>query len=488
MENFKFRIITNKNKNDAEKIIKNKEKNPNIEENFEFRMTDDNKKTFENAMREKKEEDLDLKETLNSVKSHVKEQPASIQQMIERGILAENEFSKITNINNQNFIFSKINGNTVITLVQDKENPNKYKTRIFRFSGSDHQWKSLAGIRLDGSYMKGDEKNPLHHYVQSSKLHKDIYQILENLPQEKSKYEVENFLPREGVNDITRNAPWEEFEFKENIQTLKNKEWASYQKFCQDVYKHYSLFVSAAGTLSCDLNGKLYKSLIALETIQEFKNIKTVLEEANNNNPNNPFLRENRTIFLKKLSKLHYLSNGSSDSSLAAKKIIETYNKNVESYIEKSFITSPPETMIPNFSPKNCIDKYTKEGLKEGDDIIHVEEYEVNSPEGDKLIFAMAYDDKGRVYIDNIYDPRVGINDYGIPEQITQMGFLIYKPDDYISQVEFGFPKKYLKEKNNRKIHTGINASIYTDINALWRNIPIIKKYRDELIARGIIK
>jgi hypothetical protein len=469
MENFKFRIITNKNKNDAEKIIKNKEKNPNIEENFEFRMTDDNKKTFENAMREKKEENLDLKEALNSVKSHVEEQPVSIQHMIEQGILIENDFSKITNIDNKNFIFSKINDNSVITLVQDKENANGYKTRIFRFSGSDHQWKSIAGLRLDGSYMKGDEKNPLHHYVQSAKLHKDIYRVINDLPQKKSNYEMEDFLPREcGSNN--KNIPWEEFEFKEKHQTLKNKEWASYQKFCQEVYKNYMEFVASANQSSCKLNGRLYKNLIPLESIQEFKNIKIVLEEVNENNPND-YLFNN-------YSKLSFCQRSRNPEF---KKIAEVYNENIGHYIEKSFMTPPPETMIPNFSQENCIDKYIKKNLN-GDDKnnIYIEEYKVSSPEGDELIFAMAYDDKGRVYIDNIYDPRVGLNDYGLPEQITQMGFLVYKPEDYTEQIEFGFPKKYLGEKTDHEK--------YTDINALWKNIPIIKKYRNELIKRGIIK
>ena len=444
-------------------------------ERFEFNITikkdkkptEKSEETFEKITREEKEKHLDIKETLNNIKSHIQEQPTSIQRMIERGILIENDFSKITNIDNKNFIFSKINGNNTIALVQDKENPNKYKTRVFRFSGSDHQWKSIAGLRLDDSYMKGDEKNPLHHYVQSAKLHKDMYQIINDLPQEKSNYEVEDFLPKEyGNND--KNAPWEELEFKENHQILKNKEWASYQKFCQEVYKKYIQFVTAANQSSCKLNGKLYKSLIPLESIQEFKNIKDILEKVNKNNPND-YLFNNH-------SRLSFCQRSRNPEF---KKIADVYNENISKYIEKCFMTPPPETMIPNFSLENCIDKYVKKGLKKEDDIF-IEEYKISSPEGDELVFAMAYDNKGRVYIDNIYDPRVSVNDYGVLEQITQMGFLIYKPEDYTEQIEFGFPKKYLGEK--------INHDKYTDINALWRNIPIIKKYRDELITRGIIK
>jgi len=116
---------------------------------------------------------------------------------------------------------------------------------------------------------------------------------------------------------------------------------------------------------------------------------------------------------------------------------------------------------------------------KAKDNNIYIEEYKVNSPEGDEIIFAMARDEKGRIYIDNIYDPRVGVNDYGIPSQIIQMGHLVYKPEDYAVQCTFGFPEKY-----NR----GQESSSYRDISALWENIPVIKNYKEELIRRGVLK
>ena len=102
----------------------------------------------------------------------------------------------------------------------------------------------------------------------------------------------------------------------------------------------------------------------------------------------------------------------------------------------------------------------------------------MSSPEGDELIFAMAYDDKGRVYIDNIYDPRVSISDYGIPSEIVQMGHLVYKPEDYRQQT-YAIPEKYLNEKGSHN---------YIDITALWDNIPVIKNFKQELVGRGLLK
>jgi hypothetical protein len=90
----------------------------------------------------------------------------------------------------------------------------------------------------------------------------------------------------------------------------------------------------------------------------------------------------------------------------------------------------------------------------------------------------MAYDDKGRVYIDNIYDPRVEIGDYGIPSEIVQMGHLVYKPEDYRQQT-YAIPEKYLNDKTSHK---------YIDISALWENIPVIKKFKEELKKRGVLK
>lgn len=408
----------------------------------------------------------ELQETIKDIESHISEQPQSIKDMFQE---MKDKFYTTKIINGKNFMFTQLNGDSVMALVSDEKNPNKYKTRVFRFSGSDHQWKSLPGERDDGTYMKGDEENPLHHYVQSAKLHKDIYRLINKLPQKYSHYSALRYVPQQGIKG-DKGHYWEEFEFKEKYLTLKNKEWAQFQDFCQRFYKGYDRFVmSSRGFKNFTLDGGLYKWLTQLESIPEFKNIKTVLEEVNKN-PQYADLFENTNLTYFHLS----------DDNPELKKIADTYHENISSYVEKCFKAPFPKTMLPDFSESNCIDKYTKEDIrKDKDNNIYIEEYKVSSPEGDEIIFAMARDEKGRIYIDNIYDPRVGVGDYGIPSQITQMGHLVYKPEDYADQCSFGFPEKY----NNVQ-----ESSSYRDISALWENIPMIKNYKEELIKRGILK
>ncbi len=404
-----------------------------------------------------------LENSLNYIESHLVSQPQSIRTMFQE---MKDKFYTQTQIGDKNFLFTKINSDDVMALVEDQKNPGKYKTRIFRFSGSDHQWKSLPGERADGSYMKGDEINPMHHYVQSAKLHKDVYKFINDLPQGFNHYSSLKYLPTAGKNG-DKGKYWEEFEFKEKYQTLKNKEWASFQNFCQKFYKGYDRFVlSSKGFKDFTLEGGLYQWVSQLESIQEFKNIKNYLEQLNKKPEYSELLKNcNLTFF--------YLSNENPE----LKKMSDVYDENVSSYVEKCFKARFPETMMPNFSENNCIDKYTKKDIDSGkENNIYIEEYTVSSPEGDKLVFSMARDDKGRVYIDNIYDPRVGISTYGTPEEIVQMGHLVYKPEDYPQQASFGFPKKYQGELRS-----------YVDISALWGNIPIISKYKEELQRRGVL-
>ncbi|HQV64713.1 MAG TPA: hypothetical protein PKZ56_00540 [Candidatus Paceibacterota bacterium] len=405
----------------------------------------------------------EIQETINAIESHLDKQPQSVQDLF---IGIKEKFYNITEIDGKKFMFTQLNGHSVLALVEDMQNPGIWKTRIFRFSGSDHQWKSLPGERGDGSYMKGEEGNPFHHYVQSAKLHKDIYKLISNLPQKRNHYPTMQYLPNPGINGEDP-VYWEEFEFKEKYQTLKNKEWASYQDFCQRFFKAYDRFVvSSRGFKNFTLEGGLYQWVTRAESIQEFKNIKNYLEEINNSQKYSELLiNSNLTYF--------HLSNENPD----LKKIAQVYDENISSYIEKCFKGRFPETMLPNFSDSSCIDRYQKNDLgNDTENNIYIEEYKVDNIEGDELVFAMAYDGKGRVYIDNIYDPRVGISDYGIPEEIVQMGHLVYKPEDYPQQASFGFPKKYIGDIES-----------YVDINALWQNIPVINNFKKELIKRGII-
>ena len=96
---------------------------------------------------------------------------------------------------------------------------------------------------------------------------------------------------------------------------------------------------------------------------------------------------------------------------------------------------------IPDFN-KRPMAKYIK---TDGKDEIKVEVFINTSLEGDILCWEMATDNKGRTYIDNIYDPTVGIDSYGTPKKKTNMGMLIYKPEDYYGQA-YAVPEKYTKK------------------------------------------
>lgn len=412
----------------------------------------------------------ELQETIRDIESHMGEQPQSVKDMFQG---MKDKFYTTKIIDGKNFMFTELNGDTVLALVQDEKNPNKYKTRIFRFSGSDHQWKILPGDRPDGSgVMKGDEANEMHHYVQSAKLDKRMYKVIDSLPQKFSHYSAYKYLPEPSAKENNFQGKYpEEFEFKEEYQELNNPQWKAFQKYCQSFYKAYERFVMGSdGFQNFTLEGGLYKWTSQSESIQEFKNIKNYLEEVNKK----PEYAER----LKKAS-LYFFNNRKDEPEL--KRIAEVYSQNVGSYVEKCFNAPFPKDMIPDFSITNRLDTYFKpqNGSKDKKEGITVEEYKVENKDGDVLIFAMAYDEKGRVYIDNIYDPRVGMNDYGIPEKITQMGHLVYKPEDYESQARFGVPEKYLGKRT---------AGGYVDISALWEKIPVIKNFKEELKKRGVLK
>jgi len=121
---------------------------------------------------------------------------------------------------------------------------------------------------------------------------------------------------------------------------------------------------------------------------------------------------------------------------------------------------------IPDFN-QDPVKKYIK---TDGQNKIKIEVFENKSPEGDTLYWEMATDDKGRTYIDNIYDPTVGIDSYGTPNKKTNMGMLIYKPEDYNEQVAF-VPKKYTE-----------NLEDYVDISRLIGLLEPIKMYKDRRI------
>ena len=308
----------------------------------------------------------------------------------------------------------------------------------------------------DDHYLKGDEDNALHHYVQSAKLDKNMYKAISWIPNDSGEgYNLSEYVPTE------KGKFNKELEYKENYLDLKNSEWRKYQTFCQDFFKVYMAFNSSEQRIGP--NDWLYKYARKNEQNKFFGQMADALDELYKNPLSEEIMKKNINS---KCDIFDFLkdSNYPECFEIFAKK----YQQGLNGFFEYGFSYPYPKNLIPDFSKEKIVDAYQKNK-------INIEEYEVKSPEGDDLIFAMAYDEKGRVYIDNIYDPRVGMNDYGIPNQICQMGHLIYKPEDYQEQT-FGIPEKYKKPGSN------IN---YTDISAFWENIPMIKNFKQELIKRG---
>lgn len=413
---------------------------------------------------------IDAETILKNIEATLDQQPQSVQDMFrnqnqEAGRIP---FQFVREIQGKQYIFTTISGNE-IALVQNDKDKNKYKLRFFRFSGSDHQWKAIPGSRGDGGFMKGAENNPLHHYVQSGKLHKDIYRVLNELPQGDLPFSLLEYLPV--PEDKARHVSGkyaDEFEFKEEYLALKNKNWKDFQDFAQQFYKMYIKVVASADSFrNFTLQGKFYRLLSDEKNIHPaLKVIKEYLEQINADSE-----------CANKLSKISLAGlQFSEDDKL--RKLSEIFHKNFSEYIEEGFEAPFPKSMLPDFSVGNRRDSYEKPDVEVAGDTIHIEEYAVENSEGDSLVFAMAYDSKGRVYIDNIYDPRVGMSDYGTLEKICQMGHLVYKPEDYKFQAGPGFPERYLGEKNGH----------YVEINKLWEKLAPVKKFKEELIRRGVLK
>lgn len=303
--------------------------------------------------------------------------------------------------------------------------------------------------------MKGEEDNTLHHYVQSAKLDKDMHVLLSQLPDGFISYgeNYSQYIPH-------KERYREEFEFKEDYLELKDPQWEKYQKWTQAVYKIYMTYNKSNIDLNLDKSFYMFaKRNAELAPSGEIKECFEGVAEALEN-------------YKGRLSGEVNLNSEEYQKEESFRIFVGKYKENVSKLLDILIKCPCPKDMIPDFSKSNMVDAYVKEDIM-------IEEYEVKSQKGDNLIFAMAYDKEGRVYIDNIYDPRAGMNDYGVYDKICQMGYLVYKPEDYQDNT-FGIPDEYKHE-------AGGYVNDYVDINDYFGKIPIIKKYREELIKRGVV-
>lgn len=427
--------------------------------------------------------ELNVSEIVSSIREHIDEQPVSVQELfnhIDKGSVNADIFSKAYQVGGYNFLFTKKTrtNSYVLCLVQDTKNVHAWKSRGFHFSNSDHQFKMCAGQRDNGNIMKGDEDNPLHHYVQSGKIAKELYKLFDTLDivNDDKCTGLTNHLP-----DFETHKFENEFELKEKFLELKNPEWSAFQKKSQDFYyrdyknlvqyafndpKDTKLIKDDGSFLRCEeyLNNQKKKGVIIDHRLEQILHERQEITKLWKGLSDDSF--KNRDDLYKEFYRRHHQWQ-------------RDYSEKVGEYIREQFEAPMPKNMIPDFVLSKRSDTYDKidTSSQNPKSYIHIEEYKVTSQEGDELVFAMAYNDAGQVYIDNIYDPRVGMNDYGIQKQIVNMGHLVYKPEDYNDQT-YGISKQDKK---------GVDKN-YDDITALWERIPVVKKFKEELVKRGIVK
>ena len=342
----------------------------------------------------------------------------NIDQVLKGNILDELDFSKSGNevlvqeynIDGLNFKFFNAMYEGMGAIVKDED--GVMKTRAFRESGSDHQFKSAPGME-EFRWIKGNEWDPNKHYVQSGKLDPRVYEILSDLSEKKTPRGSLQIAASSLVTFVRNlkeqpSEDSEKFEFSEKQHEFKDEKW---NRMRQNLTKDFKKF------MDIKQYGRTYDSS-------------------------------------KMLSEEEY-----------TKKFDERFIKN-----EKLFSALERSGMVPDFSRKPDV-RYFKDNGN-----IRIEEFIASSDKGDNICWSMATDRQNRVYIDDIFTPDVPVDSYGTPSEKTNMGMLIYKPEDYASQNR-GLPNKYVKERK-------VNGNAYEDISDMLKAMPPVQKYMQALRAR----
>jgi len=365
-------------------------------------------------------------------------------------------------IDGKTFIFSKKSkSDSVFALVKEKDQ-EVYKIVFFRQSGSDKQWKSLPGYRKNGiQFKKGDESNPKHHYVQSAKLNPKILEILEKTEYMKISLNINSFVPIEEGNYSKENTFEEQFyefknpKLKEEFDLL-GKTYLIYREIYRNMcpYNYFEPRLTISETIDMLIKvsgdsktGERIKSLLQNLEVKKFIELYKVYE-----------IKEN-------LNKL------SAENQEVLNEIIKTMNEELIYPTTERIFKAATTSFEPDFT-KPPINNYKKGN-------INIEEFEVATPEGDNLVYAMAYDDKGRVYIDNVYSKDSGISSYGTYSYLINAGMLVWKPEDYHLNTAH-ISSDYKVDLD------GEEADDYVDIADIFSLVPVIKNYRKHLKSRGV--
>ena len=343
----------------------------------------------------------------------------NIDKVLKGDILDKIDFSESGNevlvqeynIDGLDFRFFNLIDDNIGAIVKDED--GIMKTRAFRKSGSDHQFKSVRGME-EFRYIKGWEGDPNNHYVQSGKLDPRVYEILSDLSEKKTLRNNFKVGTPSLVSYIDKNGKslshkgWERFEFSEKQHEFKDEEW----------------------------------NRIRQHLTKDFKDFMDIKQYGRTRDSS------------KKLSEEEY-----------AKKFDYYFVKS-----EKKFSALERSGMVPDFNRKPDA-RYFKDNGN-----IRIEEFIASSEKGDNICWSMATDRQNRVYIDDIFTPDVPVDSYGTPSEKTNMGMLIYKPEDYAAQNR-GLPDKYVKERK-------ADGNAYEDISDMLKAMPPVQKYMQALRER----
>ena len=424
-----------------------------------------------------KKEDMKIgeegrKRLIELLQKRADSQPETTREILEK---QADVFTDLEIIDGKFWLFSFRYGDKAMALVNSDEEPKVFRPRFFRISGSDHQFKAFAGYREGGkAVLKGDEESPNQHYVQSAKLDARIDMVLQNLPEADGDILAGIWMGRyipamAGKGEEGRNL--EDFQFSEEQVELKNEEWKGAQELERFLFNLYQGFNSFIFSREAGKNQNYLEKVFEYEVFRrkadviELKNLWGRIEERS------------------KELKIGNLSQGDDEQKRYVRKLKEVGGLILKSLIEgKRAATIEESGFYPDFSLKP-VRRYVK---GDAEMKIRIEEFETTSPEGDCLRWAMAKDQKGRVYVDNIYDPRVGIDSYGTPKKKVNMGMLIYKPEDYVSQV-WSIPEKYIKSLDGESLEDKwyLHSGDYVDISEFLGLMKPVQMYKEALKKRG---
>ena len=392
------------------------------------------------------------------IKGHLSEQPQTTRDIFtnHKGLFVSSK-----EIDGKLWFFTANYDGKVMALVNSDENHDVFLPRFFRISGSDHQFKAYPGYRSNMAATKGNEDDKNHHYVQSAKLDSKVSLVLQELPRRDDSQKrdlISDYMPI--MADKTDGKPGrylEDFKFSEEQVEFKNETWREIQKiekYYFDLYRYINFFVGQKNAKSFFGALESHANFLGVD----YKKMVEAMNAVSNKNDN----WRMTDIYLSKDPSLVRLGD---EMKQLAQRITEGIftNQALARKMEESHL-------VPDFS-RRPIRKYIK---TDGEKQIRVEVFETTSAEGDILCWEMATDAKGRVYVDNIYDPTVGIDSYGTPKKKANMGMLIYKPEDYLSQL-FSVSKKYIQD---------LGDGDYADISRLLELSPPVRLYKQSLLKR----